>query len=92
MSEKGVASAELIKLDVQGFELEVLRGAEGALGQVAHVLAETSFRPLYEREPSMPEIVKFLAERGFECVGALDMLAAPGSGLMVQADLLFSRT
>lgn len=91
ISVEGLPPVDLLKLDVQGFELEVLKGATGLLGRVPHVLAETSFRPLYEGEPTMAEITGYLSPYGFACVGALDMLPAPDTGLMVQADLLFSR-
>jgi hypothetical protein len=40
-----------LKLDVQGFELEALRGAERSLPPIADVQAELSMVPLYEGAP-----------------------------------------
>jgi FkbM family methyltransferase len=55
----------LLKVDVQGGELRVLRGAERLLARVACLKLECDFEHLYEGQPSFAQVLSFLAERGF---------------------------
>ena len=58
---------DVLKLDVQGAELDVLRGAERRLdGQVLAVIAEASFVELYEGQAMFADIDQFLRGRGFQ--------------------------
>ncbi|MDP3719097.1 MAG: FkbM family methyltransferase [Acidobacteriota bacterium] len=77
----------IIKLDVQGFELGVLRGAARCLEHTSAVLAEVSFREFYEGQCLFHDVVAFLAERGFT-LHALARGTALGRPL-VTADALF---
>lgn len=81
---------DLIKLDVQGFELEVLRGAERALAQTKAVLLEASFQNFYQGQCRFDELVSWLAGSGLH-VCAFGHGTALGRPL-VQSDVLFSRT
>lgn len=81
----------LLKLDVQGYELALLQGAEGLLGQIDHVLVEVSLEPLYDGEASFAEIHGFLSERGFRYRGSLDQLPSPLDGRVLQQDAFFGR-
>ncbi|MDN5857971.1 MAG: FkbM family methyltransferase [Pseudonocardia sp.] len=79
----------LVKIDVQGFELEVLRGAVPVLGKVGEIYVECSFVELYEGQPLVDEVICFLRCHGFRLSGVFNITSA--SGLPVQADLLFRR-
>jgi FkbM family methyltransferase len=59
----------LLKLDVQGFELEVLKGAIETLKRVDSVYSEVSFVELYEGQPLASDIVAWLDSRGFKLDG-----------------------
>lgn len=78
---------DLIKMDVQGFELEVLRGAGEALTNAKAVLAEVSFREFYKGQSLFHQLASYLAERGFK-LHAFGHGLSTGSPLM-QADALF---
>ncbi len=56
---------DYLQIDVQGAELQVLRGAETVLRNVGVIELEVRFYPLYEHEPLFPEVHAFLNERGF---------------------------
>ena len=55
----------LLKMDVQGAELEVLEGAAAQLGHVACVKLELSFDKYYLGQSSCADLVGLLADHGF---------------------------
>ncbi len=89
VSTHHLPSPDLIKLDVQGFELEVLRGAEQTLAGTKAVLLEASFQNLYEGQCRFDELVSWLAQAGF-FLRALSHGTALGRSL-IQTDVLFVR-
>jgi FkbM family methyltransferase len=80
-----------LKLDVQGFELEVLKGAQASLPAIACVQAELSFVPLYDGSPSLLELVEHLDARGFKLAGLEEGHDDIRTGEMLQADGIFVR-
>jgi len=80
----------LLKLDVQGFELEALKGCEPYLGQVEHVYVECSYVELYRGQALIREVMNFLNERGFALVAEINLVAKNGVG-KIQSDCLFRR-
>jgi FkbM family methyltransferase len=78
-----------LKIDVQGAELHVLAGGAQTLERCAVVQLETALLQYNEGAPLLPEVVAYMAERGFlpfEVSG----FSRPGEAL-VQIDLLFAR-
>jgi FkbM family methyltransferase len=55
-----------LKLDTQGFDLEVIRGASSTLPEIRALQTELSVRPMYEKAPSYREMLDALTERGFD--------------------------
>ncbi len=58
-----------LKLDTQGWELEVLAGAAETLERVAALQVELAFQPVYDGMPRAADVRRFLAERGFAVAG-----------------------
>jgi hypothetical protein len=81
-----------LKLDVQGFEMHVLRGATRALGELYGVQAELALAHLYEGDSPWREIVDHLAVRGYELAGVEPGFGDPESGRMLQFDGVFLRS
>jgi FkbM family methyltransferase len=81
----------LLKVDVQGYELNVLQGAVRALEHINYLLVETSFCPLYEGSALFHDVYCFLHERGFTYAGNLDQLVSLQNSTILQADALFTR-
>jgi len=81
----------LLKLDVQGYEPQVLNGASETLKRVDYVLLEASFRPLYEGEKTFIEIARMMEDRGFEFLRPVAWLLNPHNGEVLQMDALFAR-
>jgi FkbM family methyltransferase len=80
----------LMKIDVQGFEDEVLHGAHGLLESVDDILVECSFVELYAGQPLADDIIGRLRAEGFRLRGIYSLLT-DDAGACLQADLLFSR-
>ena len=80
-----------LKLDVQGFEMHVLDGAERALAELRGVQAELALAHLYEGDSPWKAVVDRLAEIGFELAGVEPGFADPESGRMLQFDGVFLR-
>lgn len=89
LSPASLTGPVLLKLDVQGFELEVIRGFSVGLAAVEHVYAEVSFLPLYEGQPLAPAIIADLHARGFDLAGVYN-LSTDREERSVQADMLFA--
>lgn len=66
-SDRGVdpRRVDLIKLDIQGAELQALYGAKRLLETTRLILLEVSFVPLYKDAPLFAEIDRFLTECGY---------------------------
>lgn len=64
----GVTQCDFLKLDVQGYELEVLAGATITLQQCVAVEAETSFNEIYRGQPLFGEIDSSLRPLGFSLI------------------------
>lgn len=56
----------LITLDVQGFELEVLKGSSEILSKVDYILCEVNRAELYKKCPMVEDIDNFLFLYGFK--------------------------
>ena len=55
-----------IKIDVQGYELKVLKGAKEKLNSVDYIITEVNKSELYEKCALIGEIDEYLSEYGFE--------------------------
>jgi FkbM family methyltransferase len=80
-----------LKLDIQGYERNVLDGAGDALGRFEALELELSVRPLYEGQAQLAEMLPMLAERGFRPV-CLEPILLDDDGLLMELDGLFART
>jgi FkbM family methyltransferase len=83
------ARSPYLKLDTQGYELEVLHGASAVLGAIVLVEAELSLLPTYEAGPLFGDVVAFLAEHGFVPIAFEGVLDDVETGEMLQADAIF---
>ncbi len=80
-----------LKLDTQGFDLEVLRGAEGILGSVLGAQTELSFVPIYHEMPGYMESLREFENRGFSVVDFVPVTRVSGDLLMMEMDCILAR-
>jgi FkbM family methyltransferase len=79
---------DFLKLDVQGYELEILRGASRALAEAQGVLMEVSLVPSNKGAPLIAEVLQFMADRDFRMVDFCSQIRR-NDGVLWQTDLLF---
>jgi FkbM family methyltransferase len=79
----------IVKIDVQGFEDQVLSGGQRTIERTSVLIVETSFETLYEGQALFGDIYERLRDWGFDFRGNLDYAHAPGDGRVLQADSVF---
>lgn len=91
---EGITDQVFLKIDTQGSDLAVLRGAGAALTKVAAIQTELSFTPLYAGQPRATEVIDFLEAAGFVMAGMyrVNLAAFPrrmleGEGYFIRNDL-----
>ncbi len=89
--ETGLQGPLLLKLDVQGYELEVLAGASNTLITTEVILAEIALLEYNAGAPLMAEVIAFLSERGFVPFDFGDVMRRYDDRAMFQCDMLFVR-
>jgi FkbM family methyltransferase len=82
-------ASTLLKIDVQGFEHQVLSGAAATLAQFVAIRTEMSLVPLYDGQLLMADMIAQLSERGFELWMFEPGFVEPGTGRLLQADGVF---
>jgi FkbM family methyltransferase len=80
-----------VKLDIQGYEMQALAGADGVLDEAAGVQAELSLVPLYDGAAGYREVLDLLEGRGFRLAGLEGGFEDVTTGEMLQADGIFIR-
>lgn len=81
-----------LKVDVQGYELQVLDGANELLKRIVGAQLEVSFVPLYQGQALLPTLIDYMMRKGFEIWGIIPGFADDSSGRMLQADVVFFRS
>jgi len=81
---------DVLKLDVQGAELAVLRGGSGLLAQkrIRVIYAEVAFREMYAGQPLFRDVDAYLARAGY-CLHSVWNLRNDSNGCTHTADAIF---
>jgi FkbM family methyltransferase len=79
----------MLKLDVQGFELSVLRGALETLPRVSVIQCELALIPSYEGGATFVEVREFLRDQGFVLAHLIDGHANHETGELREVDGIF---
>jgi len=78
-----------LKLDVQGYELEILKGSQQTLPQIEVVLAEVNLLDLHKNVPLLHDLIGWFAERKWVAFDICGLTRRPLDQALWQADLIF---
>lgn len=85
---KDILRPAMLKLDVQGFELQALRGCIDLIDRFDFIYCECSFVELYKDQKLADKVIEYLADLGFKLTGIYNP-AYDLNGQCIQGDLLF---
>ena len=88
---RSVKPPGLLKIDAQGYELQILKGAVGVLPSFELVLLEIAIIEINEGAPLLDEVVLFMKERGFIAYDIWQIHRRPLDGALNQVDIAFVR-
>jgi hypothetical protein len=87
--ELGRQPPDFLKMDVQGYELEVLKGAVNSLKNMSLVLAEVNLLDLHKNVPLLADLVGWMSERGWVAYDICGLTRRPLDHALWQADMIF---
>lgn len=85
------AARAYLKMDVQGYEDQVLLGAAETLSRVVLIESELSLCRLYGGQMLCVDMITLLAELGFDLVAVEDAFVEAATGRTLQIDGIFAR-
>jgi FkbM family methyltransferase len=88
VAKQGLPRPDLVKLDVQGAELDVMKGATDALSNCGAMVLETSFVTYNKSAPLIADVIAALDRNEWKCVDICE-LHRTDNGVALQVDLLF---
>lgn len=80
---------DLIKIDVQGSEIDIIKGGLKTIERAKGVILEVSLVEYNENSPNKSEVLKFMDEIGFVPVECLGIIGHPLTHEQIQEDLFF---
>jgi FkbM family methyltransferase len=80
----------LLKLDVQGMELDVLLGCSHLLDKVDFIVCEAALEGLYENQPLFDEMHHFISRLGYKLASPLYLNRGNG-GRFIEMDVLYEK-
>jgi FkbM family methyltransferase len=92
IAEQQLPAPQLIKADVQGYELEVLAGGAEALKGAECVLLEVSYRRAYAGAPLADQVIAEMGRSGFRIYDICTYAQRPHDRELFQSDVLFAKS
>lgn len=96
LSQEAIPQVDFIKIDTQGSELDILKGASGTLEHVIGLEVEVEFSSLYQGQPLFRDVDAYLDTHGFQLIDLRRCLwkkksffSYIGRGQLVFADALY---
>jgi FkbM family methyltransferase len=90
-NNKKIERPILVKVDVQGYEEQVISGGKNTFAQADFVIIELSFCELYLGQVLFESVYKELSEIGLCYAGCVSQLYSPINDKILQQDALFVR-
>ncbi len=87
--EKTLKGPYLIKVDVQGAELDVLEGATDIINNIEVIILEVSLFELYEGGPQFYDVIDYMYKKGFIVYDIFGGQYRKFDGALIQLDIVF---
>jgi FkbM family methyltransferase len=87
-----VAAPCLLKVDVQGGELDALAGAERTLSRTDYVVLEASLFQFFREGPQFRDTMDYMHQRGFVLYDLVGHIHRPLDDALAQVDTVFLRS
>lgn len=81
----------MLKLDLQGYEVEALKGSQGVLADCRLIECELSLDQLYDGQPLLEDVMAYLSDEGYRPVWLERGLTDHKHRRILQMDALFAR-
>ena len=91
VASKEIVTPAMLKLDVQGYELEALKGCDELLEKFSYIYVECSFLELYSGQAMADDVIEWLRKRSWFLSGIYNMIY-DCNGKSVQGDFLFENS
>lgn len=88
---QGIGAIDLLKIDVQGAEVDVLRGSSGILGRVGVIMIEISLYDYYTSSSSIGAVEELIRPYGFALWSITDTSHNPMNGRTDWVELLYRK-
>lgn len=79
----------LLKIDVQGSELQVLEGIGKSFKYIDYIYIELTFEEMYSSQNLISDIISFLNDKRFKLIKINNLVSV--SGVQIQGDFLFEK-
>ena len=89
--KKSIKDNLIIKIDVQGYEYEVLLGGKQTIQKATTIICEVSFYELYINQKLFKDVLDLLTNYGFRFTGVLNQIYHPQNGMILQANAIFKK-
>lgn len=89
LAQKKMPFPDFLKLDVQGHEMEVLKGAEKSLAFCSLCLLEITLINIGADTPLLCDMITFMDKRGFQAYDIPQFIRRPYDKTLYQLDVLF---
>lgn len=91
LRQRPVRKPCLLKMDVQGYELEILRGAPETLEKSELVLLEVALLPYNQGAPLFADVVQYMSAQGFLAYDIAGFARRETDNTLFMMDILFAR-
>jgi FkbM family methyltransferase len=92
LPETHLGTPEFAKLDIQGFEIEALKGASSLMGVTEVIVLEVSLFIPESRGADFAVVVQFMNDNGYKLYDFCGFLPRPHDGALGQVDAVFVRS
>ena len=89
IKKKEIKRPSIMKLDVQGYELEVLKGSKKILKNIDFIITEISFKQIYKKQTTKKKLLQFLNRNHFKNKQIFNISKLNNKSF--QGDALFAR-